>query len=127
VLQLSDVQLAFLQVLWAEPGATTQEVRAGLAARGRELAPTTVSTVLARLEKKGIVAHGARGRQFHYRALVTEQDVRHSVLDRVTQGLFDGDVAALVSHLLDQKRVSPDELAQVLELIEGRESDDRDD
>jgi BlaI family penicillinase repressor len=120
--QLSDVQLAFLRALWAQPGSTVTQVKDFLTAEGRELAPTTVATQLGRLEKKGFVGHEVDGRQFLYRAQVSEQQVKRSVLKRVTEGLFGGDITALVHQLLEHDRVSAADLAQVKQLIETRES-----
>jgi BlaI family penicillinase repressor len=119
--QLSDVQLAFLRALWAQPGSTVTQVKDFLTAEGRELAPTTVATQLGRLEKKGFVGHEVDGRQFLYRAQVSEQQVKRSVLKRVTEGLFGGDITALVHQLLEHDRVSAADLAQVKQLIESRE------
>ena len=119
--QLSDVQLAFLRALWARPGSTVTQVKEFLHAEHRDLAPTTVATQLGRLEKKGLVQHEVEGRQFFYRAQVTEQDVKRSVVARVTDGLFRGDVAALVHQLLEHDQVSEADLAQVKRLIEARE------
>ncbi len=120
--QLSDVQLAFLRALWARPGSTVTQVKEFLQSEHRDLAPTTVATQLGRLEKKGLVEHAVDGRQFHYRALVTEQEVKRSVLTRVTDGLFGGNVTALVHQLLEHDKVSADDLAQVKRLIEDRET-----
>ena len=77
---------------------------------------------LGRLEKKGFVGHEVVGRQFLYRAQVSEQQVKRSVLTRVTEGLFGGDITALVHQLLEHDRVSAADLAQVKLLIEARES-----
>lgn len=118
--QLSEVQLAFMRALWARPGSSVTAVKTFLTEEGRKLAPTTVSTQLGRLEKKGLVTHEVSGRQFLYRALVTEQQVQRSVLNRVTEGLFGGDVAALVHQLLDHQRVSAADLAEVQRLIAAR-------
>lgn len=116
--QLSDVQLAFMRALWGQPGSTVTQVREFLAASGRDLAPTTVSTQLGRLEKKGLVDHEVEGRQHLYRALVSEEDVQRSALVRLKEQIFQGDVAALVHQLLDPSAVDADELKQVRELIE---------
>lgn len=119
--QLSEVQLAFMRALWTRPGSSVTQVKTYLTSEGRQLAPTTVSTQLGRLEKKGLVTHDVQGRQYLYRASVSEQQVQHSVVARVTEGLFGGDVTALVHHLLDQ-RVSAEDLAEVKRLIEAREA-----
>ena len=118
--QLSDVQLAFMRALWSQPGSSVAQVKDFLASEGRELAQTTVATQLGRLEKKGVVAHEVEGRQFLYRALFTESEVQRSVLARVTEGLFGGDVTALVHQLLDHDQVSAADLDEVKRLIEAK-------
>ena len=124
--QLSEVQLAFMRALWTRPGSSVTQVKEFLTEEGRQLAPTTVSTQLGRLEKKGLVTHEVAGRQYLYRASVSEQQVQRSVVSRVTEGLFGGDVAALVHHLLDHERVSAADLAEVKRLIEAREAQEQD-
>jgi predicted transcriptional regulator len=111
------MQLAFMQALWARGDATVAQLREELAALGRALAPTTVATVLKRLEQRGYVAHEVHGRQFVYRAIASEEDVRRSVVGRVKEVVFGGDLAAMVSHLLDHGDVAADELAAVRALI----------
>lgn len=123
--QLSEVQLAFMRALWTRPGSSVAQVKAHLAAEGRVLAPTTVATQLGRLEKKGLVTHDVQGRQYLYRALISQRQVQRSVLERVQEVLFGGDVAALVHQLLDQREVSADDLAEVRRLIEAREAEER--
>ena len=115
-----------MRALWTHPRASVARVKDLLADEGRELAPTTVATQLGRLEKKGLVTHEVDGRQYLYRALVSEQQVQRSVLTRVTEGLFGGDVTALVHQLLDHDEVSADELAVVKRMIEAREAQERD-
>ncbi|HLT39366.1 MAG TPA: BlaI/MecI/CopY family transcriptional regulator [Enhygromyxa sp.] len=120
--QLSDVQLAFMRALWSRPDSSVAQVKEFLADEGRELAQTTVATQLGRLEKKGLIAHEVEGRQFLYRALVSEDQVRRSVLARVTEGLFGGDVTALVHQLLEHDQVSAADLVEVKRLIDAKTS-----
>jgi len=118
--QLSDLQLALLRVLWDRGEATAAEVHEALREVDRALAPTTVATLLSRLEKRGLVLHALRGRAYVYRAAVAEHEVRRSMLAKVTDFFFAGDPAALVSHLLGGREVSPEELAAIHRLIEAR-------
>ena len=120
--QLSDLQLAIMRVLWDRNEATAAEVHAELHA-DRELAPTTVATLLSRLEKRGLVAHRARGRQYVYRSKVSEQDVRRSMVQRLTDFFFGGDQAALVSHLVRTDDIQPEDLQAIRDLLRLRESD----
>ncbi len=120
--QLTDLQIALLRVLWARREATVAEIAEALRP-GRDLAPTTIATLLSRLEKRGVVGHTAQGRQYVYRARVSEGEVRRSMVSGLTNLMFGGDVAALMSHLLDVGSVRPGDLEKVRTLIaeaEGR-------
>jgi len=118
--RLSDLQLAIMHVLWRQGEATVAEVHASLQP-DRGLAPTTIATVLSRLEKRGLVAHRSLGRQFIYRSLVSEQEVRRTMVSELTELLFAGDAAELVSHLLSGRAVGREDLARVKALIETQE------
>lgn len=116
--QLSDVQLAILRVLWERGRGTVAEVHRDLPP-DRDLASSTVATLLSRMEKRGLVTHETEGRKFVYRPNVSEHDVRSDVLETVTDGLFEGDVAALVSHLLDPRSVANGDLDRVQQLLDA--------
>ncbi len=120
--QLSDLQLAIMRVLWDRSEATAAEVHAELQA-DRELAPTTVATLLSRLEKRGLVDHRARGRQYVYRPKVSEHEVRRTMLRRLTDFFFGGEPAALVNHLVRTDDIQTEDLQAIRDLLRLRESD----
>ncbi|HXY70364.1 MAG TPA: BlaI/MecI/CopY family transcriptional regulator [Gemmatimonadales bacterium] len=119
-LELSELQLAVMRVLWQKHKAAVAEVHEALEPE-RGLALTTVATVLTRLEKAGLVAHRAAGRHYLYRPLVSEEEVRRSMVSALADRLFEGDVAALVSHLVTAREIEPGDLARVKRLIEDKE------
>ena len=113
---LGELQLAIMRVLWAAKEATVAQVHQALLAEGGR-APTTIATMLKKMERKGVVAHRSEGRQFVFRATITESQVRKTMVGDLTERLFEGDVAALVSHLIDERKVDAAELAQLKNLI----------
>jgi predicted transcriptional regulator len=115
--QLTDLQIDIMRVLWDRGQATVAEICDALRP-DRALALTTVATLLSRLEKRGVVTHETRARQFVYRASVTEAAVRHSMVSELTERLFDGDVAELMSHLLTGREISPGDLERIKTLLE---------
>jgi BlaI family transcriptional regulator, penicillinase repressor len=119
--QLTELQLSLLRVLWTRGEATVQDMVEALRPE-RDLAPTTVATLLSRLEKRRVVSHTTRTRQYVYRARVSESAVRASMVNGLTDTLFGGDVAALMSHLLDARAVSPGDLERVRDLIARAEA-----
>lgn len=87
---LGDLERTVMDLLWSTPGAVTaNEVRDAIAdapvgRAGRELAVTTVLTVLSRLEKKGLVERERDSRPHRYRSVTSREDhtaeLMHEVL-----------------------------------------------
>lgn len=114
--QLTDLQISLMRVLWERGQATVAEICDAVRSE-RGLALTTVATLLSRLEKRGIVSHETRARQFVYQAQVTEADIRRSMVHELTEQLFDGDVAALMSHLLTAREISSGDLNRIKAML----------
>lgn len=115
-LKVGDLQLRILQILWARPDASVADVHTALKPE-RDLAYTTVATMLRKLEDRGLVAHREDGRTYLYRAVVAEEQVGRSMTDHVVERLFEGSLAGAVSHLLRTREVSRDELDELERLI----------
>lgn len=118
---LTELQVEILEILWSEGEAGTALVRDRLAP-DRELALSTVATLLSRLAKKGVVVHRRRGRQFIYRPTVSRSEVRRSMVSELTRSLFGGDAAALVQHLVAAHEVDGAELDRIRALIDEAEA-----
>jgi BlaI family penicillinase repressor len=121
---LTDLQLAIMRILWDRAEATVLDVQNRLRPE-RDLAQTTIATLLSRLEKRGVVEHRLDGRQFVYRPLITEQDVRGSMVSELTELLFNGSSAALMSHLLRSRDMNPGDLDRVKRMIAEAENGTR--
>ena len=122
--KLTNLQVDVMNVLWRQGEATVAQVHAAMQEK-RHLAMTTVATVLSRLEKRGLLKHRSEGRQYIYRAVVTEPEVREQMLSEITDRLFHGDVTELVTHLISEKGISSGDLARVKALIEESEKTSR--
>lgn len=118
---LGDLQHAIMRVLWARGEATAAAVHAALEPE-RGLAPTTIATMLRKMEDKGVVAHRSEGRQFVYRATVSEAEVRQSMVGEVVERLFAGNPAALVSYLVAEEGLDPEEIARLRAVLDEKES-----
>ena len=116
--RLTPLQLAVMQVLWSRDEASVADVQRAMA--GRRLALTTVATLLVRLEQRGLVGHRAEGRQYLYRTRVSPADVRETVTRELLRSLFDGDVTAFVSHLLDSRTLTREEVADLQRLVRSK-------
>ncbi|HEV7389028.1 MAG TPA: BlaI/MecI/CopY family transcriptional regulator [Gemmatimonadaceae bacterium] len=120
-LGLTDLQLDIMRVLWTAGEASVADVHRAL--KARHLAHATVATLLSRLEKKGAIAHTTEGRQFIYRPVLKQAEVRKSMMARVRDVLYAEDVPALISQLLADRDITRDELTHVKALIEAKEKE----
>ena len=120
---LTELQVAILRVFWTVGEATAQEVHDAVGV-SRQLAPTTIATLLSRLERRGALAHRRRGRQHVYRALVSEQQVQRTKVNGLMDSLFGGDPAALVSHLVGSEEIDAKELARIRKMLEAQTDPD---
>ena len=117
---LGELQHAIMKVLWERSEATVAEVHEALYdARG--LAPTTIATMLRKMEHKGVVNHRVEDRHFVYRPAVTEDEVRSSMVGELVDRLFAGDPAALVSHLVADRDIDEAEIERLRDLLERAE------
>ena len=116
---LGELQLAIMRVLWTTGEATVAQVTAALP-EDKARALTTIATMLTKMEKKGVVDHRSEGRQFIYRALVSESEVKRSMLRDLAQRLFEGDYTAMVTHLVEEEEIDARELDELKQRIAGR-------
>lgn len=115
-IRVGDLQLRILQVLWSQTEASVADVNAALRPE-RDLAYTTVATMLRKMEARGLVTHREDGRSFLYKAAVDAQQVGQGMTDHVVERLFEGSLAGAVSHLLRTREVSREELDELERLI----------
>ena len=120
---LTGLQLSVLRVLWDRDEATTQEIHRVVDSE-RGLAVTTVATLLSRLERRGFLRHRKKGRRYVYTALVSESEVRRSKVRELTEALFHGDAAALVSHLVRSTDTDANDLDRIKVMISKAEDSD---
>ncbi len=119
-LSLGDLQLAILRELWRQGEATVADVHKALH-KQRQLALTTIATMLRKMEDRRLVQHRAEGRQFIYRAAVKEDEVHRDLVADMVERVFLGDASAMVSHLLSEEEFDGADLAELKALIQAKE------
>lgn len=119
---LARLQLAIMQVLWDRNEATVAEVQEALKPE-RDLAYTTVGTMLAKMEANDQVDHRSEGRSNIYRPLIQRHEVSQTMVSDLAERLFHGNVSELMCSLLDGCEVSSDELSRLKKLIRDKEKE----
>jgi predicted transcriptional regulator len=105
-----------MHVFWAGGQSTAAEIRDQLAAAGRDLAYTTVATLVRILTEKGFLEQTNSERPFQYRPARSYEEVSRSILGDLVDRVFHGSREQLLVRLLGERRLSAKERA-VLEAI----------
>ena len=114
--ELTERELEVMHAFWNKGESTVATVRDELATAGRELAYTTVATLVRILTEKGFLEQTSQERPFLYRPIRTFEDVSGSLLGDVVQRVFRGSREQLLMRLLEERQLTPEE-RDVLEAI----------
>src|SRR5580704_1105136 len=115
--RLGKVQLQIMQCLWKQGKATAREITEELN-KSQPIAHSTVQTLLRKLEAKHAVTHEIEDRTFVFLPVFQESEVTTSALHDLLTRVFNGSIYGLVSHLIQNERISNEELIRLRELIE---------
>lgn len=119
---LTPLELEIMNVLWASGEANVQTVQAALP---RELAYTTVQTMLNILARKGRVRRSKRDRAFFYKPAVSRSQVAQKALRDMVQRLFGGSPENLVMSLLESRELTPEKLQRLRRMVsEAQQKED---
>ena len=118
--EISDAEYQVMKVIWAEGvPINTNEVVEKL-----ELTtawkPKTIHTLLSRLVKKGALGYEKVGRVFVYTSLIDEAEVLSVENDNFLNRFYDGMLNTMVVNLLEQDKLSDDDIAQLRSILDDR-------
>jgi BlaI family penicillinase repressor len=116
VKELTDLQLDVMRAVWKVAPASVSEIHEELS-KTRDLAVTTVATLLKRLARDEALSVRREGRQLIYRAKTTENEIKRGTLVRLRDRLFAGDPVAIVQHLLTSGGIKSDDVRRIRSLI----------
>jgi len=116
---LTEAELELMRILWALGQGSVRDVMGALP-DDRELAYTSVSTILRILEQKGFVTAAKQGRTHIYSPAVEKPRYEARTLRHVMGNLFEGSAGALVRRLIDSGDVADDELRDLQKLLDER-------
>jgi predicted transcriptional regulator len=120
--QPTDGELEILRVLWQSGPAPLGQVCATLR-RQRQVAPTTVATMLQIMLGKGLVKRARGPRGFQWSAKVSQEAAASRLLRKVLDSVFDGSAQRLVMHLLDKGKLSARDCEEIRRLLESVDQD----
>ena len=121
----TELELEVLKAVWRLGPATVRQVRDALSAGGhgsppRELAYTSVMTVMSIMTNKGYLRRAKADGGYVYRAKVARGSTVGRMLRDLVERAFSGSAGAAALHLLESSEVTPEELRQLRELIDRK-------
>lgn len=81
----------------------------------------TVSTFVRLMEQKGFVGHESLGASYRYFPLIDRRDYSRSALKEVISHYFNNSMRGVVSALVEDKTLTPDQLRELIDIIEREE------
>jgi predicted transcriptional regulator len=115
----TELELEILKVLWAEGPLTVRAVRDALAGT-RDLAYTSVMTMMNIMTDKGYLKRRKQGQGYVYQPKINRQSTAGRMLDDVVERVFDGSAAAAMLQLLESRTIDEGELAALRRLLEEK-------
>jgi BlaI family penicillinase repressor len=104
---LTRLEMEIMNVLWETGPASVQTVQQLL---GRNLAYTTVQTMLNVLVRKKKVARTLKDRAYYYRHVVSREKVAGHAIKDLIDRLFCGSAESLVMSLVESRHITPEKL-----------------
>ena len=118
--RLTDLELEVMHVVWELERGTVRQVHEVLAAR-RQIAYTTVMTMMNILEEKEYLKRSKQGRAYVYEPVHPKEEVLSSMVDDFVSRVFEGSAKPLVLGLLKDRKLSRRELEEIGRMIDETE------
>lgn len=115
---LANAELAVMELLWDEGPLTARHIRERLYPGAPKAQHGTVQRLLQRLEAKGFVERDRELPIYLFHAAVTREEYASSQLESLARRLTGGSLAPLVTHLVEQKRISRAEIERLRQILE---------
>ncbi|GFI52029.1 hypothetical protein IMSAGC021_00326 [Muribaculaceae bacterium] len=118
---LTEKELVIMRMLWEHGPMFVREML--------EIYPepkphfNTVSTIVRILEDKGHVSHEVVAASHRYYAVARQEDFRKKSLARLVSDYFNNSYKNAVSALVEEEKISLDELREIIDLVERKNSD----
>jgi BlaI family transcriptional regulator, penicillinase repressor len=121
--ELTERELEVMHVFWNQGPSTAAEIRDRLSAAGRDLAYTTVATLVRILSEKGFLGQINAERPFQYRPVRTYEEVSRSILGDLVERVFRGSREQLLLRLMEQRKLNAKERNALESILkEGKHS-----
>ena len=123
--KIPDAELELMMVIWdSEQPVSRMEIEMKLG-NGRDVVPSTLLSLLSRLEKRGFVRKEKQGNINYYNALVETSAYLQEEGQRVLDKLFGSSLKNFVTALYDGKGLNREEIAELQAFIDEQTAEQK--
>ena len=115
---LANAELAVMELLWQHDRLTARKLREELYPAANKAQHGTVQRLLQRLEDKGFVKRDRDLPVHLFTAAIGRQAYASGQLESLAKKLTGGSLAPLITHLIDEKRISRKEIKRLREILD---------
>jgi predicted transcriptional regulator len=115
---VTEYELAVLQVLWESGPATIRQLTDAVYPGGGTVQYATVQKLLERLERKGFVRRNRSGPAHVFSAMIGREELLGRRLQDMAEKLCGGSLTPLLTHLVRTRRLSERERQELRDLID---------
>ena len=117
--KLNEREEQIMQILWRLKNAFVKEIMAEIPDPKPPV--TTVSSIVRKLEREGIIGYEAFGKTHRYFPILKKSEYRKTFFQRMLKNYFGGSPEQLLSFFMDEQDMPPEEIDRLLEKIRKSE------
>jgi predicted transcriptional regulator len=112
---IANAEMAVMNLLWESDRLTARKIREKLYPDAGKAQHGTVQRLLQRLEDKGYVERDRSLPVHFFSAALSRQTYAGMQLESLAETLTAGSFAPLITHLVEQKKISREEIDRILD------------
>lgn len=116
---LGELESEIMEVIWLKNEASVRDVLKEIEQR-KEIAYTTVMTVMVRLHEKGLIERTKDGQAFIYSPAVTKEELEEDTVKSIFKSILTGSSKLAISNFVDEVSKDPESLKELQDLINKR-------
>lgn len=113
---LSPSEWRVMECLWTGPKTLMELVRELKDSAG--WSKSTVTTMVRRMEEKGLIGHETQGRAKVFQALLAREDAAAAETDSLLERAFHGSVGLLVSSLVERSSLTEADIEELYDILD---------
>lgn len=117
--QISDAEFEVMSIIWKYEPISTNDVVERLS-KNKKWSPKTITTMLFRLEKKGVISHEKEGRVFVYSALIQKDAYLKAERSAFINRFFDGALNQMVVSYLNENDLTKNDIGTLQAILDKK-------